>query len=152
MSLSSALSKGCLYDVSYVFEKLINQDEDDTFVFSVLFGGLRYNVHIYGDYSYTVISPRPIRNAILLETVDAFVESFLAFCQNDVNKEYIYCSEDEIQHYLLAEFGVYIIDWCIWYAFFSRPYYTSTTHFTTKDLWYHKIKIAHCVKHGRKTN
>jgi hypothetical protein len=102
-----ALSKEYLYEATYLFEKLLHEDSDDTFAFSLLFNGLRYRVYIYGDYSYTVISSRPVHNAISLETVDAFVERFLCFCQDDVNKEYVYFCEQEIQHYLLITFGVY---------------------------------------------
>jgi hypothetical protein len=83
---SFVLSRGCLYEVNYLFEKLLQHDNDDTFAFCLLFNGLRYRVYIYGDYSYTVVSTRPVHNAISLETVDAFVESFLVFCQDDVNK------------------------------------------------------------------
>jgi hypothetical protein len=142
----SVLSKGCLYKADYLFEKLLQHDDDDTFIFNLVFNRLRYRIYIYGDYSYTVVlsTPRVHNAAILLETVDDFMESFLVFCQN-VNTERIYC-EQEIKHYLLVTFGVFITDWSIWYAFFSRPYFKSSELFN-EDKWYyiHRIKVAHCV-------
>lgn len=110
-----------------MFEKLLQHDDDDSFVFRLSYNKLKYRVYIYGDYSYMVILPTKLtaphfhNHAILLETVENFVESFLDFCR-DVARDCIYNCEQEIGHYLLITFGVHIFDWNIWYAFFSRPY------------------------------
>jgi hypothetical protein len=72
--------------------------------------------------------------------VDAFMADFLVFCQN-VSTELIYC-EQEIKHYLLVTFELFITDWDIWYAFFSRPYIKSALFTESRRQ---RIKVAHCI-------
>jgi hypothetical protein len=137
----SVLSKGCLYNAEYLFEKLLHHDDEDTFAFVLVHNRLRYRIYIYGDWSYTVVlaTTGGVYNETI-DVIDTFVGDFLVFCQN-VNTERIYC-EQEIKHYLLVTFGLHITDWSIWYAFFSRPYIKSEL-FTENR--YHRIKVAHCI-------
>ena len=134
----SVLSNGCLYRAEYLFEKLLQHDDDDTFVF--VYNHLRYRVYIHGDYSYTVVLATSNVYNVAIDAIDNFVGDFLVFCQN-VNTERIYC-EQEIKHYLLVTFGLHITDWNIWYAFFSRPYIKSEL-FTENRR--HRIKVSHCI-------
>jgi hypothetical protein len=131
------LSYGCLYNAEYLFEKLFNHDDEDTFAFTLVHNRVRYHVFIYGDQSYTVATPTTYSDT--LEIIDTFVSDFLVFCQT-VSTEHIYC-EQEIKHYILVTFSLYISDWNIWFAFFSRPYIRSDLF--TKNLL-NQIKVAHC--------
>ena len=107
----SVLSNGCLYNAEYLFEKLFQHDNEDTFAFVLVHNRLRYRlrycVYIYGDLSYTVVlaTTGGVYNETI-DVIDTFVGDFLVFCQN-VNTERIYC-EQEIKHYLLVTFGLHI--------------------------------------------
>ena len=141
MAGTIALSKERLYNAEYLFENLFHHDDKDTFAFVLVHNHRRYHVYVYSDPSYTVVSAS-VGDVYddTTELIDTFVSDFLIFCEN-VNKECIYC-EQEIKHYLLTTFGLYITDWNIWYAFFSRPY--KKTNFFTETL-YNQVKIAHCI-------
>jgi hypothetical protein len=42
----SGLSKGCLYNAEYLFEKLFQHDDEDIFAFVLVHNRLRYRVYI----------------------------------------------------------------------------------------------------------
>jgi hypothetical protein len=149
----TVLSKGCFCEVEYLFEILLIHNDDDSFVFRLLYNGVRYRVHIYGDYSYMVILPaKPTPNIHnydhIIETVEYFVETFLDFCLT-VKRERIYNWEQEIGHHLLITFGAHMLDWHIWYAFFSKPYprlrLLSSYDVNGDEIWhfFQQLKIVH---------
>jgi hypothetical protein len=139
----TVLSKGCFCEAEYLFEILLLHNADDSFVFRLLYNGVRYRVH----YSYMVIlsteSTAP-HNAIT--EVEYFVETFLDFCLG-VNRERIYNCEQEIGYHLLITFGAHMLDWNIWYAFFSKPYqrFLSSYDADGYELWTSipQLKIVH---------
>ena len=124
----TVLSKGVLCEAEFLFEKLTQHKDDDSFIFLLSYNKLKYHVYVYGDYSYMVVLPTKLtephfRNyAHLLATVENLMDSFLSFCQYVVNKDHIYNCEQEIGYFLLVAFGIHVFDWDIWYALFSRPY------------------------------
>ena len=137
----TVLSKERLYNAEYLFENLFHHDDEDTFAFVLVHNHRRYHVYVYSDPSYTVVSATT--DGVYDDTtdlIDTFVGDFLVFCEN-VNIECIY-HEQEIKHYLLVTLGLYITDWNIWYAFFSRPY--TKSNLFTENFIYNRLKIAHC--------
>ena len=73
-----------------------------------------------------------------------------------MNKNYIYNCEQEIGHYILTTLAAHILDWNIWYAFFSRPYRKvrtlSSCDENGKEIWhfFNKLKL-HIVVPNKKT-
>jgi hypothetical protein len=144
----TVLSKGCFCKVEYLFEILLLHNADNSFVFRLLYNGLRYRVYISANYSYRVVlsTPPPHNYAIIIETVEYFVETFLDFCRS-VNRERIYNCQQEIGHHLLRTFEAHMLDWNIWYAFFSKPYqrFLSSCDADGYELWTSipQLKIVH---------
>ena len=78
------------------------------------------------------------------------MERFMEFCLG-VNKNHIYNCEQEIGHYILTTFSAHIIDWSIWYSFFSLPYRMLKIRHSRYDengetcTFFRRNKIAHCI-------
>jgi hypothetical protein len=118
----TVLSKGVLCKANFIFEKLTRHNANDCFEFILGYRELKYRVYIYDDYSYIINLPKPVTNSeILIRTVQRVLCEFLSFCKT-ANRNNIYNREQEIGYYLLITLGIYVLDWDIWYAFFSSPY------------------------------
>jgi hypothetical protein len=134
----------CYAKRNFYLKKIVQHENDDSFIFILSYNKLRYRVYVYGDYSYMVILPTKLTEswfhnyAQLLATVETLMENFLCFCPYTVNRDHIYNCEQEIGYYLLITFGIHVFDWDIWYALFSRPYSRFRVlgrNWCTDDLW-----------------
>jgi hypothetical protein len=156
--VSTVLSKGCFYEAIYLLEILLQHDADDSFVFRLSYKGVKFSVYIYPNYSYMVILKTLVEPSVhyltcstVIAVVESFVEKFLRFCLG-VNTNHIYNCEQEIGHYVLMTFAAHIIDWSIWYSFFSLPYRMLKIRHNSCDEncdergnFFQRNNIAYCV-------